>query len=117
MDVLEVLERVSSRLRGLSIPHLLQRSSETGLQGSGSHQQVQDSEDGGLKLLQDLNGFIDGLAGPEGVPDEAAMSVPAMSVPPTDQDSSEESTEQEPALVKTPPASPRRPPCHQRYSI
>ena len=85
MDVLEVLERVSSSLRGLSIPQFLQVCQHLGVEPgdagekANGHQrlvrevlnhtnrdEVQDSEDGGLKLLQHLNGFIDGLAGPEG---------------------------------------------------
>ena len=118
MDVLEVLEKVGPRLRGLSIPQLLQICEHLEVEPGDAaeradgHQRlvrkvmnqlnsdaVQDSEDGGLALLQDLNGFIDELIGPAITPDKATTPAPS-----ANPDSSETPQESGPAPVTASPA-------------
>ena len=118
MDVLEVLEKVGRRLRGLPIPQLLRICEHLEVvpgdapEREDGHQRlvrkvmsqlnsdaVQDSEDGGLALLQDLNGFIDGLIGPETNPDKTTTPAPS-----ANPDSSDLPQEPGPAPVAASPA-------------
>ncbi|XP_038064187.1 uncharacterized protein LOC119735229 [Patiria miniata] len=119
MDILEVVEKVNARVRVLSTQKLLGVCEHLGLETGDTaekvngHQrlvqntysdEVLDRADGGIELLQGLDGFIDGIAGPEVVPDEAAVS--AKSAKP---DSSDEPLEVQPAPLKLVPAKSEQP--------
>lgn len=98
MDVLEVLEHVTTRLRGLSIPQLLQVCEHLEVEPgdaagrTNGHQrlvrkvvnhlnsdEIQDREDGGSELLQGLKAFIEELAGLGTTGEEATLSAPPAS--------------------------------------